>query len=414
MWSTKLQAGALQVTIGIVTVIALLLFSFVLLVHSHKLFRLKTQTLIQTLHQTHYGLDTFLDHQNQIASLESESYSVKQSFWGLYKTVQTKAQQNTYKATSYALVGSKQPKMRTSLYLEDHNQPLVLVGNTHIKGKAYLPERGVKPGSISGEYYTGSQLIYGSQDLATTLPVIDKDLLDHLTHLKNNSVLPLLNTHGTQLQTTLHHSFRETTKIIYNPNSIVLAEHELIGNIIICSDRKITVSQMAKLKDVILIAPDIEIKDHVQGQFQAIASAHIQVGKSVNLSYPSALVLIEKQPPGLQATTQDVSHFIRMDTKSNISGQVVFIGQDPNNTHKAQIYIAKDASITGELYCNQNTELLGAVYGSVFTSYFVAKQTGSVYQNHIYNGTISITDLPENYVGLLFNNSKKGIAQWLY
>jgi hypothetical protein len=70
--------------------------------------------------------------------------------------------------------------------------------------------------------------------------------------------------------------------------------------------------------------------------------------------------------------------------------------------------------VIGEVYCNQNTELKGAVIGSVFTNNFIANQFGSVYQNHLYHGQISIDQLPEAYVGLLFNNSKQGIAKWLY
>jgi hypothetical protein len=70
--------------------------------------------------------------------------------------------------------------------------------------------------------------------------------------------------------------------------------------------------------------------------------------------------------------------------------------------------------IKGEVYCNTNIELKGTVFGTVYTSNFIAKQSGSVYQNHLYNATIVVDSLSQKYVGLPFSNSKKGVLKWLY
>ena len=45
------------------------------------------------------------------------------------------------------------------------------------------------------------------------------------------------------------------------------------------------------MKNIILIAPEISIEDGVSGNFQAIANDKIEVGKKVQLFYPSALVI---------------------------------------------------------------------------------------------------------------------------
>ncbi|MEM6816402.1 MAG: hypothetical protein AAF600_18750, partial [Bacteroidota bacterium] len=60
-------------------------------------------------------------------------------------------------------------------------------------------------------------------------------------------------------------------------------------------------------------------------------------------------------------------------------------------------------------------ELKGSVLGNVTTNGFVALENGNVYQNHLYNGTMDVTGLPIQYVGMSFGkNSKKGVVKCLY
>ncbi|MGC1633475.1 MAG: hypothetical protein WA749_15300, partial [Gelidibacter sp.] len=66
------------------------------------------------------------------------------------------------------------------------------------------------------------------------------------------------------------------------------------------------------------------------------------------------------------------------------------------------------------VFCNNNTELRGTVYGTIYTSNFVAQQSGSIYQNHIYNGRILSKELPTEYIGLQLESTQKGVMKWLY
>ena len=70
--------------------------------------------------------------------------------------------------------------------------------------------------------------------------------------------------------------------------------------------------------------------------------------------------------------------------------------------------------VDGELYCEANTDLQATVNGSVYTNGFVAKQFGSIYQNHLYNARINSSQLPTAYAGLQWENSHQNIAKWLY
>jgi hypothetical protein len=118
------------------------------------------------------------------------------------------------------------------------------------------------------------------------------------------------------------------------------------------------------------------------------------------------------QSPSNQPSQNNTS--ITIGENTTLSGVVIYLGQPKSSNYEAQILLDKNSKVIGEIYCNQNLELLGAVSGSVFTSNFVAKQAGSIYQNHIYNGTIIVDDLAQEYVGLPFEQSTKGVLKWLY
>ena len=123
MWFTKLKAGALQVTLGIVVVMALLLTGFVLLVHTHKLFNKQTDVLISSIHETHYGLDYALQNQLKLndtiivdtsADLEGE-LKLHRSFWGVFEKVISDSKLKTYQAKTIALIGATQPIERSRI-----------------------------------------------------------------------------------------------------------------------------------------------------------------------------------------------------------------------------------------------------------------------------------------------------------
>ena len=87
---------------------------------------------------------------------------------------------------------------------------------------------------------------------------------------------------------------------------------------------------------------------------------------------------------------------------------------ETSSNYDAQLSIDVNAKVLGEVYCDKNLALKGAVFGSVYTSNFIAKEFGSIYQNHLYNTTISQPDLAKQYVGLPFDNTISKVAKWLY
>ncbi len=427
MYWLKLKAGALQLTLFIVVVIALLLSAFILLVHTHKKFQVQTDFLIETVRNTDKGFDYAFQNrvplndtlQIQLTEEPNRIVKIHRGYWGVFEKITSVSQIKNKQFTKTALIGAKQiENIRTALYVQDNNKPLVVVGKTKIEGVAYIPKQGVKSGTISGQSYYGSQLIYGQTKTSSTLPKVASEIISQIKSLENQiSEIPQSKFIKFDHSKSYKNSFNNPMQVVFSNNDINLNSIHLTGHILIQSKTRIVVEATSVLKDVVLIAPEIEINSNVKGYFQAIASKSIRVGSNVQLEYPSALVLNEKQL-GYQQGAINNNHLetssIYIEENAVIKGLVLFFGEEKPNNYKVQVELKENATLYGELYCNQNTELKGTVYGTVFSNNFIAYQFGSVYQNHIYNGNIIINKLPEEYVGLLFIDSKKGILKWLY
>lgn len=425
MLRRKVKAGALQLTLHIVIIIGLFLTAFVLLVHLQKRFKLQTSLVKEAIENCDRGINYALNNRliindTLLVNLKDEDYKnlkVYKSYWGAFEKIDVVSKIKKHQFKKTALAGANQLKInRPSLYLEETKTPLVLVGETKIEGLVNLPIQGVKPGYISGESYNGTKLIYGSSKVIGSFPKLSNEWLNyintvHFTGTKTN------NNYYLQVETgqSYVNSFHQLTKVVYSNNKIDLSFIELTGNIIVQSQSEIVVDDSSNLKDIIIIAPKIRIKDGVTGNFQAIASKTISVGENVNLTYPSSLILNEKGNSLANSLSNTVPEiFIKVANNSKIAGQVIFLGTQKSNNYNSQVYISENTTIEGEVYCNQNIELLGTVRGTVFTHNFLVNKGGSIYQNHLYNAKISVNDLDEAYVGLLVNDSKKAVAKWLY
>lgn len=417
----KLKAGSLQLVTFIVVVIALLLSSFIILIHIHKQFRIKTNHVIETVGLVDKGIGYILQNESIgkdtiSLPLHDENYkSIKahRSFWGTFEKVHSKARIKHTMLEKTALVGSKTDyENQPVLYLKDNNKPLVLVGNTQITGKAYLPKRGVKSGNISGTSYYGENYIYGNTVLSKSFPKIDQELLNHIKALNKGVAFSFEELEYIELNASKQHinSFENTLQLIYSDSEIVLSNISVTGHISIQSQTKISVDASAKLTDVILVAPIIEIRQHVKGTFQAFASESISVAEHVALEYPSALVL---QGDYIKDESSNAK-MIYVADHSTIKGNVLVLGRTLPNNYEAQAKIMPNAVVKGTIYCEQNLELRGTVYGTVYNNNFIIKEAGSIYQNHLYNAKINSSELESEFVSLPMEQSKKGITKWLY
>ncbi|WP_238160819.1 hypothetical protein [Flavobacterium cupreum] len=350
---------------------------------------------------------------------ENQTVKIHLSQWGIFEKGISTSQFRKKKFTKTAIIGGLiNSEESATLFLQESYNALTVVGNTAIRGIAYLPVQGVNSGYIGGHSYYGSHLIYGSIKKSTKeLPQPRKQLLESVEY-NLNQYKPLTEDDYISLEKSskIINSFLLKTKAIYSQDPIILENKTITGNIIIKSETLIKIKRISQLKDVILIAPVIEIEDETIGTFQAIASKRITVGKTCKLSYPSALVLFQdnKNNPD-EVSTNPMDNKIFIDTKSVVKGSICYFQTKTKPDFQTQIVLEKEAIIKGQVYCNGNLEVKGTVSGSVITKQFLANESGSIFVNHIYNGTIENQNIPSIYGGIVFEEEQpKTVLKWLY
>ncbi len=413
-YNKKVSAGALQYVLVIGIIILIILLSFLQFINLQQKLENKRGFYGKAILNTINGFNYYSLHSSEDLSKElqfsdngNEETTFVVSKWGVYDLVRVNSKVKNEEFSKTALMGSIN-KERKSVYLVENNAPLVIVGKTRIIGNAYLPMRGVKRGNISGVSYYGDELVYGSiRTSSSSLP--ENSFIKHLYSINNSIDESDSDALDIEIKEGIVNSFNSKTLVYRDYLPILLEEVSLKGNIIIQSFSKIVVTGDSTLEDVLLIAPEIEVKSETKGSFQAFASKRIIIGENVKLTYPSCLVL------NYDSDRVEENDGIYIDSGTFVKGGVYFLQKESNERNlDPQVKINTNAVITGELYCQGNTELLGTVIGELYTNNFISKQNGRRYINHIYDGVMNAHDLSDNYIGILGNDNRKGVSKWLY
>ncbi|MEM1003021.1 MAG: hypothetical protein AAGH46_10275 [Bacteroidota bacterium] len=414
MW--RLKAGSLQLVIYVVVIISLLLFMLILLIHTQSIFKIKVDQQIASLQVSQQALLKFIKASKKevdTTEFEMDGKTVKlwSSYWGSYQLSSSEVKWKSQTIERHALTGMQMNhKDSVALYLKDNNRPLALVGGTFIKGNAYLPNRGVKSGSIAGHSYYRQQFIYGNLEPIHSFPSIDKNLRNYLYGLLevNGRSSDNYDFESYNSRKDYINSFKEQSLVLGSEEPIYLEDNKYIGNLIIVSAKEIVIEASATIEDILLVAPKVTVTNGFNGSFQALASHAIDIDEDVTLKYPSALIMCKQ---GLKKT--DDSQGIMIKDHSLVQGNVLFLSSGTTN-YEAQIKIWSNAAVDGLVYCEENLELRGTINGLVVTNYFIIKENGSVYQNHLFNARITPKSLDEHFVGLDLNLDRREVAKWLY
>ncbi|WP_417800658.1 hypothetical protein [Tenacibaculum sp.] len=405
----KVKAGALQYVLVISVIIAILILAFITLIHLHKKVQLKGALYKKSIENVQHTFDLLKTQKlNETNLNQLNNTSIITKDWGIYKSVHVTSSEKNEFFEQIGLLGSFNRKKK-ALYLQENNKPLAIVGNTKIVGDASIPKLGIKRGNIAGTSYNRNTLLYGRSTLSSTkLPEIE-----NINTIKKYVSSHLLDgkTSFFELEESKHfkNSFKKET-LVYNSNyPIHLKNISLTGNILIKSNSSITIHTSAILEDVILVAPKITVQNRVNGTFQAFAKDTINVQSNCTLHYPSALVVINEK----KIDTNNNPEII-IEENCQIKGSILLYSTSKTMNFNPQIHIKEKTTVTGDVYCNQNLELLGTVYGSVYTNHFLTKQFGSTYINHVYNVEINSTKLPNQFSGLPIKNQNYSVAKWLY
>ena len=420
----KIQAGALQFATMMSVLIALLLMAFILLSYTHgkfskeleistELINLSRDGVYFSNHQTNLTYETI--HNIELEHSNGKELVLKKIHWGIYDVIISRASASNKFHEKIAFTGSKIEKSkRPALYLQDEDAPLVVVGKTKISGSAHLPSQGIKAGNIFGHYYQGKELVYGQRFLSDrTLPRINNLKATYLYTTLEKSYLLKNNTVSIESNSKLiNNSFSSATMYFYSKGDLILGRQRIDGNIIIKSDTKISVTQEAKLNNVILVAPVVEVEDYFEGSLQIIADKRIEIGEGSVLKYPSSLIYKAADTLNSSDAKPQLQNGILINSNAQVNGSVVCLGK-AENVKTVAIKLEPKSKIVGELYSEDMIQVKGEIIGTCYTRGFLSKEKGSVYANHLFDANLNSNLLSEKYVGLPIEGSEKSVVQWL-
>jgi cytoskeletal protein CcmA (bactofilin family) len=417
----KIMSGALQFTIFISVLIALILAGILLLTYTNSFFRNQNAVAINNISISNNGVlklcnteyvtnDSIMLNFPDIIPGQQVKAVVKH--WGVFDLATVSVRYKKMSYTKFALLGGKQAvKERNAIYLSETYKPLAIVADTKIVGKVILPNQGVRPGNISGHSYYKKSLIDGAISISKeNLPELKYNYKAISETIKQSQLSADSDYISLKKGTIIFNSFAVPTKGYTSDFPIVLDDISLDGNIIIHSAEKIIVKKTAHLYNVILCAPIIVFEDEVSATIQVIAEEKIEIGKHCQLNYPSALVLNQKKEAKQKGK-------INIGKSTNVSGMVYYFKGDSLNeinSYPTNIYIAQGSIVKGEVYCEGNFEIRGKVSGMVYTNLFLTNENGTIFVNHLYDAEINCNDLHETYGGMLWRQGAKTVMKWLY
>ena len=414
----KTRASALQLVILISVIVALLLGSFLLLTKAHHFFNIQSSINASIIDDSANGIirnlsaNPSIENASSLLSDENLNNTISTGFHGAFTKIESTSSYGDDSVSSIALIGAVAMSSRPALHLSDNRRPIKLVGNTSIIGNVYVSEKGITPGTMNNENYNGSELVVGTIKRNNgVLPKLDPDWLGYLKNIK--SQLLLNQSESVSISETNSHSFHEPTLVFYEAGRTTL-RRKFAGNIAIVSNTEVIITKEANLKDILIVAPKVTVQSGFKGSLHIISDKNVLVEPEVVLSYPSSIIVMEKDNVPLEPIQRGGEPIVISD-RSLVEG-IVYYNQPKglNNSVSNGIWIQADALIQGEVYCLGSIELSGKVAGTVFAESFIANEFGSKYYNHIYNGSIKSNELSNDYGGLPLLNSKKTIVKWLY
>jgi hypothetical protein len=329
-----------------------------------------------------------------------DSVILEKRQWGLYELGLVASFKNTDSVKKAFLIGSPLKDTATALYIADEDRPLSISGKSKIQGIAYLPKSGIKAAYVGESHYEGKRLVFGKmKESKRELPLPDTTLINSLNKLLvktgyfEEEVLP----------ESLTQSFFKQVKRVHLPKEhSVISNNKIRGNIIISSDSLIQVDSLSTLDQVILVAPYVKISSGFKGRLQIIASDSISIGSSVQLIYPSALVLLKPDTAGFQPK-------ISIGKNSEVQGQL-FAWEKTRSQMMPIIEIGQGSIIKGEIWSKGYVELgkFSIVNGSVSAIRLMANISSIIYENYLIDVIINRSKLSRYYTGSkMFNSARK-------
>jgi len=188
--------------------------------------------------------------------------------------------------------------------------------------------------------------------------------------------------------------FTNNTVLYESVNPIHLENINVSGNMIFSSSDSIFVGKSSKLDNILLIAPVVRIEKGFSGSLQLYATERVEIEEQVDLHFPSSVFLQDRD----DARRRVFEAAVNIAGKARVNGSILITSTSPDYRNPVKIRIDEDAVVAGMVYNEGETQLNGSVLGTLYTKRFFLKTKSSSYVNHIIDGTIDRTILPDFFV----------------
>ena len=342
-----------------------------------------------------------------------DSVLLQRMSWGVYNVCFSTAHTGNITSERIAMTGSICGESdQFALWLADMDRPLSVTGATELNGKCYLPKAGIERAYIEGKSYSGRELVHGLIEPSSRfLMMYDVERMKEITDLfaaavpENDSMISWNELSG---DAVVEQSFSGKKLLITSDSPIHLTGQHLSGQIMLRSAISITVDKETFLKNIILVAPRIEIENGTHGCFQAFARDSLIVGSDVDLEYPAVLGIV----PVNGAIEKPA---IVIGKNSRVCGELFLDCETDGINRQGSIVVREETQVEGAINCYGWIDLKGKVFGSLSTQKLVLRTHSAVYENHLMDAVIDCSKRSEFWLGsLLFNKSGTShVIQWL-
>lgn len=339
-----------------------------------------------------------------------DSVIITKEYWGVFNLASIKSFQKNQSVSKQFLFGTAlSDTLSACLFLVDHQRPLQVSGKTRLVGDAYLSRGGIKAVSIDGKQYEGKDLVYGEVLKSdTSFPVVNEYLINLLyNNLKMTLDKTFQKEHANRIQDSVYNSFKNETQYFFINEANQISFQKIKGKVVLFSDSLIEIKAGAKLEDVIIMAPEINIADNFEGTVQLVANKVIALGRHCVLKYPSSLILLKDSVNNYQGK-------IEVGENSSVSG-LLFANAAPADKYKNLVDFKKGASLEGTVFVHGFLQMEGKVYGTVLTDFFLYKSVVATYENSLVDAVIDRTKLSPYFISstLIKIPGKLNIIKWL-
>lgn len=374
--------------------------------------------------QNNQSMESFIDIliTNELYSFENRKKEHNEhlvdstSFWGLYKVGLLKPSNKekiTHSSESQIsfLFGYTPPDY--ALYIQNNHQPLNLSGNVSFNGEIFISEQGIHPSYLDNVSASITAINKDSIKLSNSaLPIIDTNQIRYLLKLLyNREVISEKYTNVQNISTLeddIVNSFFSPLIIYYSKEHITLSDIKLKGYIMIISDLKVIIKNNTDLKDIWVIAKEIETEKGLNTTIHLLAE-NILIGNDNHFLYPSSICVINSDTRSL---TENYSKLV-IQKKSKIEGNILVYDLAKNSTNP--IFISEEnTEITGSVYCNGLVAVSGKIYGNIICSEVITYTSSGIFNNTLKDIYIDRNKLPEYFIsGTIQSGNGWGVAKWL-